>query len=130
MAQPIQCDAQGEPHLADLIVTRIATGETLAWCDPDYVVVCRAIAEAVDEAERDQAAAEAATRLGAVTAPSVPPTSGESSSAGDPPAEPPMSDGDGPVRPETARRTRKHGAARPEPIPAASGDPDGAAGPE
>lgn len=117
MAQPIHCDAVGPSHLADVMVSRIATGEVTAWCDPDYVEVCRAITAAVDQVEADAAAAEAAKRLAGVQAPGLDPDTGSamaaaaegdadalaaafptsdgSSAADDPPAEPPTKPADG-----------------------------------
>ena len=123
MAQPIHCDYQGEPHLADTLVSRIANGETLAWCDPHYVEVCRAIADAVGDAEAAAADAEALARLEGENPASVPPTSPESSAVGDPPAEPPTNDVDGPARPKRGRKAAHEVNGRPGPPDSAVGDP-------
>jgi len=85
MAQPIHCDAHNREHLADVLVSQIANGDTAAFCFAGYIDVCRALvadveaqaaevakvieAEAIesgaaDQAEADAAAAEAAARLG------------------------------------------------------------------
>lgn len=123
MGQPIHCDYAGEPHLADVMITRIANGETLAWCDEHYVEVCRAIAEAVDGQERAQADAAALAALGAAPAGDGPPTSPGSSDAGDPPAVPPTAPDSGPPK-----RVRHSGASpstgeAPEPNLGATDDP-------
>lgn len=47
MAQPIHCDFTGCGELADVMVSRTANGETLAWCDDHYLVMCEAIAAQV-----------------------------------------------------------------------------------
>lgn len=167
MAQPIHCDAEGEHHLADVLVSRIANGETLAWCDPHYIDVCRAIIEAVDAAEREAADADALGRLGDVAA-SLPvdgdavpaadaamptagtppdegawsggileadpldaiaatdvgfPTSGDSSPAATPPAEPPTKRAGGRKRTEPHSGATPSTNARPEPSTALVGDP-------
>lgn len=36
MAEPIRCDIHGLAHLADVMVTRMANGETFAACDEGY----------------------------------------------------------------------------------------------
>ena len=66
MAQAIRCDIQGEPdHLADVLVSQIANGDTTAWCFTHYVAVCQAVLDSAAEAEAQaaQAAQEAADRL-------------------------------------------------------------------
>lgn len=65
MAQPIQCDLHNLAHLADVLVTRLDDGETVAACDAAYVEMCRQIVEQIDGAEREAADAEALARLGA-----------------------------------------------------------------
>lgn len=71
MGQPIHCDATSCDQLADVLVSRITPGqsETTAWCDPHYVLVCQAIAEAVSASEADAAAQDATDRLEGATAP-------------------------------------------------------------
>lgn len=85
-----------EPHLADLIVSRIANGpiETSYWCNDHYLAVCLAVIQAAAEAEAAQAAEDAEARLAAAA--SSPTESPASSDAG--PADPgePGRPGDGP----------------------------------
>lgn len=137
MAQPINCDAAGEVHPADVIVSRLADGDTAAWCDEHYVEVCLAIADAVGAAERQATDSAALAALGAAGSPEPDkgpepgetpapdgagsgdpdafPTSGDSSDEDTAPAEPPGEPASGPQKPEPpvgATRTRK---SRPEP---------------
>lgn len=127
MAQPIHCDHQGsDPHLADQLISRLATGDTTAWCDPHYLEVVMAIAGAVAEAEADtvaQEAQEALDRAGraavaeivnaeypAIPGPEagdqelVPPTSTEPSAVDGPPAGSP---GNAPGASGSPARTRR-----------------------
>ena len=102
MAQPIHCDAQGfDPHLADVMVSRVADGDTTAWCFNHYVLVCQSVIDAATEAQAmaDQADREAADRLEGTA-----PGAGEAPAAeADPPGsqEAPAATGpdDGPDRP-------------------------------
>lgn len=117
MAQLIHCDYAGCTVLADVLITRIANGETLAWCDehyldmsiaivaaaeaisagmppdePDNAVLADAVGHLADEAAVD----DAASRLDGVTAP-IPafPTSPDSSDADARAPEPPTKPADG-----------------------------------
>lgn len=71
MANAIHCDVHGQAHLADVLVSQLANGETMAACSAGYLELCRAFVAASDQAEADQVAAEAADRLAAVTPPDV-----------------------------------------------------------
>lgn len=137
MAQPINCDGAGEGHPADVLVSRLDNGETTAWCDLHYIEVCRAIVDAVEAAERDATDAAALAQLAAaeagepVTLPAdvVPldaggvgaapggafPTSGDSSDAAAPPAEPPTKPAGEPLQPEPPVGATRSRRARPEP---------------
>jgi hypothetical protein len=146
MAQPITCDYTGCGLPYDVLVSRAANGETLAWCDPHYIEVARAIVDAVDALEREATDAAALAQLGEVgpgptdgasaepvqgpiqgvgmmQAPGFP-TSGDSSPAATPPAEPPTEPASGPRRPEPHSGATRGRKARPEPPPAALDDPD------
>ena len=115
MGQPITCDYQGaDPHLADTLVSRIENGETMAWCDAHYIAVCRAIVEAVEQAEADATDADALARLGDVES-ADPPTSATSSDAADPQAEPPTNGAGGPEGPEVDAGTTGSPDGAPEP---------------
>lgn len=123
MANPIHCDATDCPNLADVLVSRIANGpaETTAWCDPHYLEVCQAIAEAIHQAEADLAAQEAQDRLEATA---IPPTesaatSGEATAAPDEPGRPAeglddqeLSEGPPETEAAPAGRSRRAGADR------------------
>jgi hypothetical protein len=65
MAQAIQCDAHGQEHLADWLVTHIEDGESLAYCNEAYQELMVGTVRAMDQAEADQAAAEAERHLAA-----------------------------------------------------------------
>jgi len=72
MAQAVHCDHQGsDTHLADVLVSQLANGDTTAWCFTHYVDVCQAVLDTVaaTEAEAAQAAADANARLEGVTPP-------------------------------------------------------------
>jgi hypothetical protein len=98
MAQAIHCDVHGRDHLADVLVSQIATGDTMAACFLGYVELARALvadsdvrdaAEAAssaadtvagvdpDQAEVDATDAEAEARLGAIQAAGEPAQLGE-----------------------------------------------------
>src|SRR5437868_14011443 len=70
MAQPVHCDMQGtEAHLADVLVSMIANGDTSAWCFTHYLDVCQAALDTATEAaafaaSQDQ---EAVDRLAGAT---------------------------------------------------------------
>lgn len=83
MAGPLYCDAGDCGGYADVLVSQIADGTTLAWCNSHFVQMCAAIAESTVQAEADDAAAEALARLGAEPEAEAFPTSSESSDAGD-----------------------------------------------
>ncbi len=125
MAQPIHCDAEGDAHLADVMVSELDGSSTLAWCHAHYVEVVQAIAQAVADREAEATAADAADRLAGVTAPADPPTSPGSSDADGPPAEPPTNGAGEPEPPTRATRTRNRGSARPGPSVGPLGDPGG-----
>ena len=127
MATPIHCDYTDCGELADVMVSRLADGQTLAWCDPHFLAMSVAIAEAAAQAEADATAAQAEERLGGVADPAEPPTSAASSDAGDPPAEPPTNAVDGPPRPARRQSTRTGRNGRPGASTAVldePGDPD------
>lgn len=64
MAQPITCDGgHDDPVLADVMVSRLDGSSTLAFCDPCYLAVARAIVDNLDQAERDAADAAALAAL-------------------------------------------------------------------
>ncbi len=90
MAQTIHCDVHNRSHPADVLISQIANGDTMAACFPGYVELARAIvadaevraaelaaaalAEAAapvdaDQAEADAAAASALERLGVEPSP-------------------------------------------------------------
>lgn len=87
MANPLHCDATDCPDWADVLVSRIANGETLAWCDAHFVQMCEAVASAAAQPEADEADAEALRRLGAAADAEAFPSSVASSDADDPPGE-------------------------------------------
>lgn len=138
MAQPMRCDWPDHGDvLADVLLSRLDDGSTMAWCGLHFVEACRsivveadlaaagvppaatgdpiidaagqALAEAVDD---DRAEARAAARIEAVA---VPPMSPESSDAGAQHPEPPTNGAGGPAGAELD--------------PDASPDADGALGP-
>lgn len=112
MAQPITCDVHERQHLADVLVSQIATGDTMAACGPGYLELCRALVEAADAPEVEASTADALARLEGVVSDAGLPTSPESSAADDQPAEPPTS---GARRPENAEPDAD---ATPEPVEA------------
>lgn len=59
MAQAIRCDAGADHALADLLITHLASGETIALCEEHFT----AWAEASQEARRAAADALAVERL-------------------------------------------------------------------
>lgn len=71
MAQTILCDYTGCGELADVIVSNLENGETVAWCGPHYIEAAIAIADSVANGEADQAAAAAESALEGVVAVSV-----------------------------------------------------------
>lgn len=122
MAQPIHCDAQGESHLADVLVSNLHDGSTTGWCAAHLVEWCAAVASQAAEAEAAQVAAEAEARLAALDGADVaqderelgafdqaqeedglgadPPTSGASSDVDGAPGDSPGGPVGGPVSPE------------------------------
>lgn len=130
MAQPIHCDAEGDSHLADVMVSELDGSSTLAWCHEHYIAVVQAIAQAIVDQEAQAAEADALARLAAVQAPPDPPTSPGSSAADDPPAEPAGNAPDEPEQPARATRTRNRASARPGPDTGPLGDPGGGDSPE
>lgn len=130
MAQPIHCDAEGESHLADVMVSELDGSSTLAWCHEHYIAVVQAIAQAIADAEAAATDAEATDRLAGVTAPPDPPTSPGSSAADGPPVEPAGNAPDGPEPPARGTRTRNRASARPGPSVGLPDDPGGGDSPE
>lgn len=68
MAQPIRCDWSGHDHLADangdgVMVSRMSSGETLAYCGDAFTAFCLQLAELQAQEEADRTAAETAERL-------------------------------------------------------------------
>lgn len=82
MAQLIHCDGTDCPELATVMVSTIANGDTLAWCDGHYVAMCQAIAEAIAAQEAEETDTDAIARLDRLAAPPPFPTSPESSGEG------------------------------------------------
>ncbi len=79
MAQPFPCDYEGCPNLADVIISRVADGETQTWCDLHFLAMCQAIVDNL-EAQATMAGDDAAiARLEAAGEATIPPTSGPSS---------------------------------------------------
>ncbi|TMK84605.1 MAG: hypothetical protein E6G44_09735 [Actinobacteria bacterium] len=65
MAQPMHCDYAGCPNLGDWIVSRVDNGDTFAWCQEHYVLLCRATVEQANQAELEaQQQAAQADQLG------------------------------------------------------------------
>lgn len=116
MAQPVHCDIQGqEPHLADVLVSQIANGDTTAWCFTHYVDVCQAVLDTAREtaAEAARTDQEAEARLeGAQPGAGEEPVHPE---AGDGPAFQPSQPGpdDGPAG-EAGDQPEQAGLAGPE----------------
>ena len=124
MAQLIHCDYTDCPALADVLISRIANGETMAWCDDHYLEMSAAIvaaaeaiaagmdpgqlgnpvlADAADHMVGEAAADDAASRLESLPAqrPAFP-TSPESSAADDPAPGPPTKPAGGRESPKRA----------------------------
>lgn len=57
MAGPLRCDEHGGEHLADVLLTRLEDGATIALCHPAFVGLARVI---VDDFDRRLEAATAA----------------------------------------------------------------------
>ncbi len=51
MAQRIHCDYTGCGRLADVMTSRLADGDTTAWCFEHYVAVCQAVVAEAQAAE-------------------------------------------------------------------------------
>jgi hypothetical protein len=60
MAATMYCDVPEHEHPADVIVTRLENGQTLAVCDQAYIELCRAVVAQADAAQADAAATQAA----------------------------------------------------------------------
>ena len=121
MAQPLTCDATDCTAYADVLVSRLANGETLAWCDPHFVQMCQAVADSLVQAEVDETDAEALRRLGADADPATFPTPPESSGGDDRAAGPPTQPDSAPERPDAAMETTPDPIAAPEPVPGGRG---------
>jgi len=100
MAQLIHCDAAECTELAAVLLSRIETGDTMAWCDAHYVVTCQAVAEAVAAQEAEATDAEVEARLAALPEPRAFPTP-DGSSAED------AADPEPPTRPASGRGRRE-----------------------
>lgn len=57
MAQPIYCDWEGCTEHADLLVSRLLDGETLAYCDPHWAAFLAVNAQAQEQLPDEPAAA-------------------------------------------------------------------------
>lgn len=73
MAQPIHCDGPGDQHPADVMLSMLVDGTTMAWCMTHYVDAARMLVEMTDAPGPDDQAAEdaALARLETVQAPGV-----------------------------------------------------------
>jgi len=105
MAHEIHCDVHDRSHLADVMVTQLANGETFAACTAGYAEMCRAIVDAMNAEEQDAAAAEAERHLSHLGPPDPYPTSPASSPADDPAAEPPTNAAGVPASRKRGRNT-------------------------
>lgn len=115
MANPIYCDVHGQSHVADFLVSRLADGDSIGACGAAYVELCRLVVEQADAPEVAETTEDAVARLEAMGDPTDPPTSPESSDAGDPAPEPP---------------TRRAGGSKSADVGSeTSPDPDAALGP-
>lgn len=97
----LHCDASDCPSYADVLVSRIANGDTLAWCDQHFVQMCMAVADSMVQTEVDATDADALTRLG--VQPEEPPTfpiPPESSDAGTAVPVPRSKRGNGSAKPD------------------------------
>lgn len=121
MAGPLYCDATDCGEFADVIVSRIANGETMAWCDPHFVQMCQAVADSMVQAEVDATDAEALARLGGEADPEVFPTSTSSSVAGDPAAGQPSPPDSEPVEPVRGQDEGTDVSEAPRAVPAGRG---------
>jgi hypothetical protein len=146
MAQPIYCDAEGDRHAADILVTTLDRGDVSAWCGADFVGFCRAVVDGAEAGEREATDAAALARLSGSgdgradvivpimaepfsNVPVVPgveafPTSGDSSPEGTAPAEPPTAPAGGPPPSGPHSGASRRRATRPEPNLGAVGGPD------
>lgn len=98
------CDVHDGTHYADVLVSKLDTGDTMAVCGPAYLDLCRAMVDASVQAEVDATDAEALARLGVPDETTAFPTPQESSDADDPPG---ASHGDAPDEPTPTPRTRR-----------------------
>jgi len=75
MAQPIHCDGPGDQHPADVMLSMLANGDTLAWCMEHYIAAARMLVEMADAPTPEDQAAEATAiaRLETVKPPTVEP---------------------------------------------------------
>ena len=71
MASTMYCNTPDCDQVAVVLQTMLEDGATAALCFGHYVGVCRAIVDSIDQAERDEAAAQAAAALEHVTAPAA-----------------------------------------------------------
>lgn len=138
MANPIYCDWEGCEELASVLVSRLADGETIAWCDPHWGAFVLATAQAAepgqelpgpepqppapdegqpDRDDEDADDAEALRRLEGTSAPRTADSGPVEESAAQGPSEPPGPAGEaveGPtvVRRGTSRSRRQHEARK------------------
>jgi len=68
MAQTIHCDVHGRSHPADVLVSQIANGDTMAACFAGYVELARALVADAEVRAAELAAAELARAAGEVDA--------------------------------------------------------------
>lgn len=94
MAEPIRCDVHNLDHLADVLVTQTANGETFAACHEGYLATCRALVAQVDAAEADATDAAAVAALE------------DAGPAPEPPTSPASSDVDAPAPERPTKRAR------------------------
>lgn len=121
MAGPLYCDATDCGEFADVIVSRIANGDTMAWCDPHFVQMCQAVADSMVQAEVDATDAEALARLGAEADAEVFPSSTTSSDAGDPAAGQPLPPDSEPAEPDRGEDGETDASEAPRAVPAGRG---------
>jgi len=101
----IECDLHNREHLADVLFTRLANGETVGACEAGFVQFCQGIAALAADAEATAADDDALARLDGVTAPEAFPTPPTWSGGDDPEAELPSQPDSGPDDPEADQVT-------------------------
>ncbi len=71
MAQPLRCDEHAGEHLADVILTRLEDGSTLALCNAAFVGLCRIVVSDFDARLEAAVAAGVTDEAAAVDADSL-----------------------------------------------------------